>query len=162
MPNDKDLQVVGDSQGAGIAALVAALQCDYGRLGELREAREAGDLDESDADELAELKEAAGDCEDKDEARERIRDDALSVEYRGDWVDAGGSLGKATEYRIVTSTGGPAARIVGKLDKYGTPTSARLEVQDWGTPWTEYTGDAVTESDLLAYAECFCFETFAE
>lgn len=98
------------AQVASIAAMVAALQCDYDRLEELREEFEGLEGDEKHAAELgksewpsdvtthvgndlieaydlgrelAELEEAAGECTDEDEARQRIEEDALSVEVRG-------------------------------------------------------------------------------
>jgi hypothetical protein len=60
-----------------------------------------------------------------------------------------------TRNEILLGTGGPAVRIVGELDSTG-PRTARLEVQDWFTPWTEYT--KASEQLLLAYVECFCWE----
>ena len=45
-------------------------------------------------------------------------------------------------------------RIVGEIDGEEA-SSARLEVQDWFTPWTEYV-DA-DEDVLIAYASCFYF-----
>ena len=41
------------------------------------------------------------------------------------------------EFEILLCTGGPACRIVGDLDESCQPSSARIEHQDWGTPWTE-------------------------
>jgi len=94
---------------------------------------------------------------DRDRARERIEEDALSVEVRGDWHTPGDEDGSApTEYNILITTGGPAARITGNLDR-GQPTSAVFEYQDWFKPWTEvYTGSADAEI-LLQYAQCFYF-----
>ena len=55
---------------------------------------------------------------------------------------------------ILLGTGGPATRIVCELDD-GEPTRARLQAQDWGTPWTDYIGgDSET---LLTYCRCFYF-----
>lgn len=50
-------------------------------------------------------------------------------------------------------------RIVGDLDANCEPTRARLETQDWGTPWTEYRGAWGNggADTLLAYAQCFYF-----
>ncbi len=54
-----------------------------------------------------------------------------------------------------TVTGGPATRIIGELNEHGEPTRARLQVQDWGTPWTDYRGG--DQETLLTYARCFYF-----
>jgi hypothetical protein len=41
---------------------------------------------------------------------------------------------------------------------HGEPTRARLETQDWGTPWTEYRGAWGGGADvLLAYARQFYY-----
>jgi hypothetical protein len=60
----------------------------------------------------------------------------LSVEVRSGWQTVGDELTPA-EYLILLTTGGPALRIVGQLGRYNEPENARLEWQDWGTPWTE-------------------------
>jgi hypothetical protein len=76
---------------------------------------------------------------DADEAAQRIQEDALSVQVRTGWHtpnEPGGN--DPAEFEILLCTGGPAVRIVGDLDQYAEPYRARLEHQDWGTPWTEY------------------------
>lgn len=172
------LEQIGRSAYECICELVRALQCDYERIEEIEE--RVGEIEEQldDAppeqmaeraetemaeslreeleglrEELRELKAAAGECANDDDARERILEDALSLEVRSGWTTLGEEL-TADEYCILLSTGGPAVRIVGGLDR-GEPTSATLEVQDWFTPWTEYA--AADESILLAYAGCFYF-----
>lgn len=193
--NDKDtsLENTGRCAYAAIAEMVAALQCDYDRLEELREERDgyevgADDPDDDDAAEsgtdkstavwaalnpddaadLAELESAAGDCEDQDDARQRIEEDALSIEVRSDWQSMGETLEPA-EFCILLTTGGPAVRIVGELNN-GEPSRPRLQVQDWGTPWTDYSGEWMQEANngfgansvstdvLLSYCSVFCFE----
>jgi hypothetical protein len=119
----------------------------------LEEARNALE-DWIDEEELKELEAAAGECKDEDEARERIQEDPLSIEVRSDWTTPGEPL-EASEFCILLCTGGPAARIVGDLDDSGEPYRARLEYQDWGTPWTEYF--PASQDTLLTYARCFCF-----
>lgn len=96
--------------------------------------------------------------DDNDEPRIRICEDALSVEVRSDWYSPGGDgeSSEPVEFKILLSTGGPASRIVGEL-RDGEPVSAKLEVQDWFTAWTEYRGDEVSESVLLDYCRCFYF-----
>ena len=153
---------IGESAAASIVEMVAALQCDYDRLTELREI--AADLGSADLspeeaaqlkEELAELTAAAGDCESEEQARERIRDDALSLDVRSEWHSPGDAEGvQDAEFRILLTTGGPAARIVGEL-RDGQPHNPRLEVQDWFKPWTEYFG--IDRDVLQAYCEVFYF-----
>ena len=59
------------------------------------------------------------------------------------------------QYIILLSWGGPASRIVGKLDSRNEPETATFEVQDWGTPWTA--ADDQDENMLLQFARLFCF-----
>lgn len=99
-----------------------------------------------------------------DEARTRIEEDALSVQVRSGWYQPGASKEDRDpyEYEILLCTGGPACRIVGDLSEHCEPCSARIEVQDWFTPWTEYRpkvgpDDHNSEPILLAYAACFWF-----
>src|SRR3989304_3914771 len=70
------------------------------------------------------------------DAREAIEEDPLSVEVRSDWHEPGGDSDPG-EYCILLCTGGPAVRIIGRLDTHSEPPSARLQYQDWGTPWIE-------------------------
>ena len=97
---------------------------------------------------------------DNNDQRERISsEDALDVEVRSDWHTPGmASEDRATEYRILLGTGGPASRIVGDLDEYGQPTNARFEFQDWFKPWTA-ANDLSDEQEktLLEYAQQFYF-----
>lgn len=166
MSTDKSLQEIGNCALESIKEMVAALEADRERLEELRgerddwEPEEDGpetweEANEDDAEELAELVKAVtldGEEVDEDAARQRIAEDALSVEVRSGWASPGEDL-EAEEYCILLTTGGPAVRIIGKLED-GQPTDAILEVQDWGTPWTF----ASSDDDLLTYASQFCFE----
>lgn len=146
---DEQADEIGRSAWECIRDMVAALECDYDRLEALLDA-----ANPDNAEELAELEEAAGDCECRDEAAQRIADDPLSVEVRSDWGSPGEPL-EPCEYRILLSTGGPATQITGDLDEHGEPRTARLQVQDWFQPWTEYLGaDAAV---LLTYAREFIF-----
>jgi len=145
----------------GIKEMIAALECDYARLEELRGDGDNPDLTEEDKKELAELAEAAGDCTDREDAEQRIREDPLSVQIRYGWIDPGATEDMLTdgpeEYEILLCTGGPACRIIGRLGRHSEPDSARLQHQDWGTPWTEhFTFDADNDA-LLAYARYFFY-----
>lgn len=150
-------------QVESIVAMVAALEVDYGRLEELREERNdyrdenLGNLSSpevnaiawaqefpEDAEELAELEDAAGDCSDEEEARERIQDDPLSIEVRSDWCSYGDEM-TPSEARIVLCTGGPHVEILCDLDR-GQPSRPRLIYKDWGTSGElfDFDHDAVT------------------
>ena len=155
------------SQYEGIVSMLAALNCDYERLQELRDLKDTAEECGNDAgggdddpvisgeelEELIDLEAAAGDCTDEEDARQRIQEDPLSVEVRSDWTRPGEPI-EPSDFMILLYTGGPAVRIVGKLDR-GDPCRAWLEYQDWGTPWTRCFG---ADSDTLCqYASQFYF-----
>lgn len=145
-----------NTQMSSIIDMVAALNCDYNRLYDLREYYD-GELDYDELEELAELEEIAEDCESEDDARERIKEDALEVQVRADWHSPGAESSAPNQFYILLCTGGPAVRIMGELNGYGEPDRAWLEYQDWGTPWTERVNDSGDMEALLAYAQCFYF-----
>jgi hypothetical protein len=168
------------AQAESIAAMVAAINCDYDRLQELRDEREAladaidgictasayglekekaalealENWDNQNADDLLILEIEAGECADQDEARENVQNDPLSVEVRSGWTSHGDTM-TAEEFRIVLCTGGPHVEIRGELDN-GTPSRAWMVYQDWGTPLTQYSD--IEGSTLLAYCQEFYFE----
>ncbi|MBA7580530.1 hypothetical protein ES708_22422 [subsurface metagenome] len=93
---------------------------------------------------------------DEEKAREAIQEDPLSVEVRSGWHEPGGD-NPAEEYTILLCTGGPAVRIHGTLDR-DEPESARIEYQDWFTPWEGYHETSSEEDEaLLTYARQFYF-----
>lgn len=132
---DADLQAIGKGAYESIAEMVA-------------------DLDAVDAD-------GEPDEDAREKARMVIDEDPLSVQVRSDWHAPGSAEddSKPLDFQILLSWGGPATRIIGELDEHGEPTRARLEAQDWGTPWTEYRGawGDGGRATLLAYASCFFF-----
>ena len=162
---------------SSLAQMVAALECDYYRLEELRNERETL-VDQSDdasaecfearkelaawdadhGEELLELTKSAtidGDLmADAESARERIQESPLSVQVRSGWASVGDEL-NAEEFEILLSTGGPALRIRGELDKNREPSRAWIEYQNWGTGWTQYFD--VEQSTLLTYCSVFYF-----
>ena len=159
------IEKVGAPAYGAIEEMVDALDADYAVLECLREERDDHDPDDhdgktweqvnpDDAQDLDFQAGLAGECENEEAARERIMEDPLSLRIFGERVDG---EWEATDYELLLATGGPAVRIVGDISDYGCDAgSARLEVQDWGKPWTEYHG---ADSDvLLRYASCFCFE----
>jgi hypothetical protein len=114
--------------------------------------------EDDNREELMELEEAAGGCEDRDQAYERIQDDPLSVEVRGGWQCPGSEeVGTPEEFRILLCTGGPAVQIIGELDSHGYPDRARLQYQDWFTPWVEYIMDSDEHDAVLEYCQQFYF-----
>ena len=117
--------------------------------------------------ELEAAREEAESMDREEAAQQRIYESVLSVEVRSGWYMPG-QTPKPEEYSILLTTGGPGLRLIGGLDEYGQPKTARLEYQDWGTPWTEYNPghheDAFKPEDydaydstLLAFASCFYF-----
>jgi hypothetical protein len=175
MSNNEQAKQQAEAQLQSILFMVEALNCNYDRLEELQEERddlesaiddaeEQGDTDDArnaldfwvkeNGEELQELRDEAGECKDRDEALERITDDALEVAVRSGWSTPGEL--EAEEYNILLCTGGPAVRIRGELSEYKEPESAWLEYQDWGTPW-EVLRLGADEDAVLTYARCFFF-----
>lgn len=142
------------AQVESIKAMVRALECDWDRLEELRDMGE--DIDPDEVGELTALETMAGDCADRDDAETRIAEDPLSVLVRDGWREPGSDSDGPEEFEILLCTGGPAVRLVGKLSD-GEPETARVEHQDWGTPWTELPVDRKTEEELLTYCRQFYF-----
>jgi hypothetical protein len=178
MSNNEQAKRQAEAQLQSILATVASLNCNYDRLEELQEERDdlesaiedtakveepgeyaaavqdLADWDKENMEELQELRDEAGECKDRDEALERITDDALEVAVRSGWSTPGEL--EAEEYNILLCTGGPAVRIRGELSEYKEPESAWLEYQDWGTPW-EVLRLGADEDAVLTYARCFFF-----
>lgn len=111
--------------------------------------------DQENAEELAELIEAAGDCTDREEAEQRIHEDALSVEVRTDWYAPHNDGQGPAEFRIVLCTGGPHVEIRGELQD-GEPTRAWLAYCGWGESMQDLCAPGA-EDVLLAYAGAFYF-----
>ena len=157
---DESLAEIGTNAMATIREMVAALECDYDRLEELREAIKSDEFRTSEEDaeereELAELEKDAGDCNDRDDAAQRIWEDPLSLEFRSGWSMYRNDL-QAQEFCLLLTTGGPAVRIIGEI-RDGEAHSANLEVQDWGTPWTQHITTGADHKALMTYVRCFCF-----
>ena len=80
----------------------------------------------------------------------------LSVRNR-EWRQLGEGVVHPDQYNILLATGGPAVRIIGELENNEVIT-ARLEVQDWFQPWTQF---QISESpEIFDFANLFCFEEF--
>jgi hypothetical protein len=97
------------------------------------------------------------DSEGEDAAREEIYQSPLSIQVREGWHSVG-EEGEIEEFEILLGTGGPASRIVGTLDEYSQPASARYEYQDWFKPWTA-ANDLTSEEvqTLKSWAAIFYF-----
>jgi len=102
--------------------------------------------------------EERGEYHDEEAARQYILEDALDVEVRADWHEPSNIEVKPDEYLLLLCTGGPACRIIGELNDWQEPDRARIEYQDWFTPWIELV-DITSEEHhaLLVYAQQFYF-----
>lgn len=102
--------------------------------------------------------EERGQYHDEEEARQSIDEDPLSVQVRSDWHNPGEEKGETpAEYVILLCTGGPAVRITGELDQWQQPGSAKLQYQDWFTPWELYHTSEEEYKALITYAGQFYF-----
>jgi len=84
-----------------------------------------------------------GDELDEDTMRERIEENALSIQVRSGWQAPGEAL-TPVEFEILLCTGGPAVRIIGDMG-----SDIRVEYQDWGTLWTEYWNITQEQNDAI-------------
>ena len=100
------------------------------------------------------------DCpHDVEQAREAITDDALTVEVRTDWHSVGAvEAAKPTDYKILLCWGGPAVQIIGTLDTFNQPDSAKLQYQDWFTEWTNYPLTNAEAETLVKYAQQYYYD----
>lgn len=94
-----------------------------------------------------------------DSVYDRIYQHPLEVSVRSGWYRPGSPDNEHTssEYMILLCTGGPAVRIIGELDEHMSPITARIEYQDWGTPWTNYMLNSDETDAVLEYAGVFYF-----
>lgn len=93
-----------------------------------------------------------------DGIREEIQQQPLSIMVRDGWRMPGQIHNDEgpEEYEILLSTGGPALRIYGQLDRGQPDEWPRLQWQDWGTPWTDYPIGEEREF-VRAFADQFYF-----
>lgn len=92
-----------------------------------------------------------------DDLRERIQESPLEVSARSGWHTPGQEKPENEEFLVLLTTGGPALRIIGELDRYNAPENPRLEFSDWGTPWTRLATTEDEDTALLAYCNQFYF-----
>jgi hypothetical protein len=81
-------------------------------------------------------------------AREVIMNGALSVQVRSGW-HAPGENAAPEEYALLLAWGGPSAHIIGDLDEWAEPSTARFQYQDWFRPWTDAHISSADEQTLL-------------
>lgn len=83
----------------------------------------------------------------------------LSVLVRSGWHSPGETF-ESAEFEILLSTGGPACRILGELDRGSVAWQAGcrpiLQHQDWFKPWTESSYEVDTNA-LLWFCEQFYY-----
>ena len=94
---------------------------------------------------------------DEDGAQRAIDEDPLSIQVRDGWKDPGAESDGPEDYEILLTTGGPAARIVGRLGSCSQPYIATFEYQDWFKPWTEVYVNSADRAVLLEYAQRFYY-----
>lgn len=141
----------------------------YANIKEMVAAHEAA-CAKSEADDVAsgtryEHKAGYDATEETEAAQQVIWESPLSVQVRSGWHTPDLHYGshQPTEYEILLTYGGPGLRITGALDEGCAPTSATLEWQAWGTPWTPLhmseLADQASEVDatLLRFASHFYF-----
>ena len=84
----------------------------------------------------------------------------LSVLVRSGWYTPGTPEGEPGEFEILLSTGGPACRIIGELNRGSVSCQSghrpTLQHQDWFKPWTDSTYD-VDPDALLWFCEQFYY-----
>lgn len=94
-----------------------------------------------------------------DRIYDRINEHPLEISVRSGWHQPGQPHinMSASEYLILLCTGGPAVRIIGELDEHKSPITARIEYQDWGTPWMNYMLTSDETDAVLEYASVFYY-----
>ena len=90
----------------------------------------------------------------KEQAEQAIQESPLSVQVRSNWYIPGEDI-VPEEFEILLSTGGPATRIIGKLNKHCEPETAVLQFQDWFKPWEDFYVE--DDADLIEYCQMFYF-----
>ena len=95
----------------------------------------------------------------QDSITEYVQQIPLAVLVRSDWHSPGKAL-EIAEFEILLSTGGPACRILGDLDRGSVAWQAGcrpvIQHRDWFNPWTESDYDVNTDA-LLWFCEQFYY-----
>ena len=95
--------------------------------------------------------------QEEDDLQQEIQEYPLSLEFRSDWHSAGEEP-EVGGYKLLICTGGPAVQITGRCDQWGCASTANLEHQDWGTPWTDVSLTNEQHLTLLWFAQQFTAE----
>ena len=163
MPNEKSNR----ARELAIAAL-AEIVAEVNRLKHVEECRDDDSCEATDAEIFAALNihydgtseptaEERQEYHDEEAARRAITEDSYGIQVRSDWVTPGEPF-EAVEYTILLAGGGPALRIIGDLGRFDVPETARLEYQDWFTPWEEFLVEEEEDREaLLKYASQMYF-----
>ncbi|MFY9828789.1 MAG: hypothetical protein WAK69_09260 [Rhodoplanes sp.] len=95
----------------------------------------------------------------REDAEKRIHEDALKVMIRSSWHEPGRDyVHVPIEYCILLCSAGPTVRIVGDLNEYGEPVSARIEHRDRLNSFQTWVGNCGSVEKILpAFARCFNF-----
>lgn len=108
-------------------------------------------------DALKDAQEESDSTDAEDAARRAIDEYPLSILTRSGWHNPGTINEADAEFEILLGTGGPASRIVGRLNEYAEPDSAYFEYQDWFQPWTQARLSGEQTDTLLEFARQFYF-----
>lgn len=98
--------------------------------------------------------EAITDEDEADEFTDQLREQALSVEVRSDWVEPRERDFEAGEYKILLAYGGPSIEITGELGLYGEATTAEFIGRWWGCKHAEHIPSYEIEA-VLKYVNLF-------
>jgi hypothetical protein len=84
-----------------------------------------------------------------EEIRERIESSAYAIDV-------------TRHYSLLLAGGGPSVRITGELDEHGGPETARLQYQDWFTPWEDLHLIPEERDALLEFVSMYYFPSTNE
>ena len=110
-------------------------------------------LGEAEGEELAELEETCAEYESADDARDRIGERPLSVEFRSAWTTGPGEM-EIEEFRIVLCCGGPHVELRGDVGEHGSASRVYFRYS-WSGESGEYWGDDDESSAAREFAEYF-------
>ena len=85
-----------------------------------------------------------------------VYQDPLSLQVRSGWHSPGEEA-ELELYEILLGTGGPAVRIIGNLSAFGEPENAKLQGQNWFTPWMDTAVTADEQEAINWYVQHFHF-----
>ena len=96
----------------------------------------------------------------QDAVTQYVQEMPLSVLVRSGWYVPGTPEQQPEEFEILLSTGGPACRIIGELDRGSVAWQSGcrpvMQHQDWFKPWTE-SSYAIDTNALLWFCEQFYY-----